>query len=425
MRSPSRSSSLLLLLLLLLPILTPTPTALFYLQYCRLLLYRFFTEPALDHGFRTFCLSQSLQVSKISAHLIFRAARSARFDRCFGMRTEELVHLQTLRSAVILLLGHCWAAHHEPSLLRVSRGEVDVCIRALRSIAAHHELGRKLLSVFEDFADTFGYECGQPVPQSQSSQQPQPHQPHPQPHPQPPRPQQTRRPPRRPNPDTVTPADGAVKREIARPGIDFLPPPLQQQPAHLAPLQWEFPPHSGGQNYSHTTNHVRRGGDGSSSNTRGHGHLGSGDDDDDNGRGHNGGGSGASAHLFGAQYAPVYAHGAWTTDPFDGDLHAHPPLHDMGHSQRERTMSIGDLRLDWEALQHTLQFDTASGAPGLHPPLLQPLAPLPPHPHPQNPPYPHHLPQPPHHGQPPPLTQQHPLPPHLQQPQHSFWGWSV
>lgn len=412
--------------MLLLPILTSTPTALFYLQYCRLLLYRFFTEPALDPDFRTFCLSQSLQVSKISAHLIFRAARSARFDRCFGMRTEELVHLQTLRSAVILLLGHCWVAHHEPSLLHVSRGEVDVCIRALHSIAAHHELGRKLLSVFEDFAHTFGYECGQPTQQSQSLQQPQPHQPHPQP--QPPQSQQTRPSPRRPNPDTATPADGAVKQETAKPEINFLSPPLQQPPAHPAPLQWEFPPNPGSQNYSHTTNPVSRGGDGSSSNTGGHGHLGSDDDHDGDGDGRRrrGGGSGAGAHLFGAQYEPAHAHGAWTTDPFSGGLHAHPPLHDMGHGQRERATSIGDLRLDWEALQHTLQFDAAGGAPGLHPPFLQPQAPLHPHPHPQHPPYPHHPLHPQHHGQAPPLTQQqHPLPPHLQQPQHSFWGWSV
>ncbi|KAF8538634.1 hypothetical protein BDD12DRAFT_740638, partial [Trichophaea hybrida] len=261
---------------------------LFYLQYCRLLLYRFFTEPTLNLDFRTFCLAQSIQVSKISAHLIFRASRN---DACFGMRTEELTHLQTLRTAVILLIGHC--AHHEPALLSVSKEEVETCIGALRSISAIHARGKKLLAVFEGFARSFGYESSAPpVPQ---------------------------------NTETAVATPVEVKQEIptttaASQSIEFIPPP--------PPLQCEF-----GQNYIHTNT------------------------------------SSTSAPLFGTQYVPVNDWPDPTMQVQTGADFRLPSFGDLGPeiatNQRERTMSIGDLRLNWEAVQQTLQFgDGAVGAGG-------------------------------------------------------------
>ncbi|TGZ78819.1 hypothetical protein EX30DRAFT_397506 [Ascodesmis nigricans] len=152
---------------------------LFYLQYCRLLLYRFFTETStkpnepgqasspgttLRPEFRRVCLAQSVQVAKITAHLIFRTSKGPDFDRHYGLRTDELVQLQTFRAAIILLLGYC---SHEPSLLAVSKEEVEICIRALHSVAAYHFSGKKLLQLFLSFARTFGYD-------SMSSERPQP-----------------------------------------------------------------------------------------------------------------------------------------------------------------------------------------------------------------------------------------------------------
>jgi hypothetical protein len=203
------------------------------------------------------------------------------------MRTEELTHLQTLRTAVILLIGYC--TRHEPALLSVSKEEVETCIRALRSIAAFHARGRRLLTVFEEFARSFGYE---------SSQAPAPSVP--------------------PNTKTATPVE--VKREIpttTTASIEFIPP---------QPLQWEF-----GQNYSHTNTPP------------------------------------STAPLFGAQYVPAsdwpdlmqVQPGAEFRLPSFGDLGS-----EIAAAQRERTLSIGDLRLDWEAVQQTLQFSDGGGGGG-------------------------------------------------------------
>lgn len=57
----------------------------------------------------------------------------------------------------MLLLGHYC---RDRSLLSVSAEEVDLCARALRSVARSHYLGRKLLKLFEDFAKMFGYQIG-------------------------------------------------------------------------------------------------------------------------------------------------------------------------------------------------------------------------------------------------------------------------
>ncbi|KAI5805961.1 fungal-specific transcription factor domain-containing protein [Geopyxis carbonaria] len=131
---------------------------LFYLQYCRLILYRFFTESSpsqkLTPEFRSICLAQSVQVAKITAHLIFRTTKYATFDSCYGLRTDDLVQIQTFRAAVILLLGYC---HHEPTISSVSKDEIEVCVRALRSVAAYHFSGKKLLHSFEDFAGSLNY----------------------------------------------------------------------------------------------------------------------------------------------------------------------------------------------------------------------------------------------------------------------------
>lgn len=57
----------------------------------------------------------------------------------------------------MLLLGHYC---RDRSLLSVSAEEVDLCARALRSVARSHYLGKKLLKLFEDFAKMFGYQIG-------------------------------------------------------------------------------------------------------------------------------------------------------------------------------------------------------------------------------------------------------------------------
>jgi hypothetical protein len=224
-------------------------------------------------------LAQSLQVSKITAHLIFRASRNEKFDKLFGLRTEELMTLQTFRAAVILLLGHC---SHEPALFMVSKDEIEVCVRALRSIASYHGLGRKLLEVFQGFARTFGYEGNAPPPQP---------------------------PPCPPPSENTTPVE--VKQEM----------PAQTRSARQHDVEfphWEFT----GPNYSHTSAPAQHGGQ----------------------------------NIFGSQYAPP----ADWTDPMQfpsfSDMSGvvpPPPVH------RERADSIGDLRVDWEAVQQALQFGDA------------------------------------------------------------------
>lgn len=65
------------------------------------------------------------------------------------------MHIQTFRAAIILLLG---LNTREPSLLPVSKEEVDVCIRGMRSAARYHFSGQKLLHMFEGFAKMFNYD---------------------------------------------------------------------------------------------------------------------------------------------------------------------------------------------------------------------------------------------------------------------------
>jgi len=100
-------------------------------------------------------LGQSIQVSKITAHLLLRASKDHGFDIAFGLGSEELVHIHTFRVATILLLGYYCRDRHLPS---VSKQEVDICASALTSVAkTNRQAGGKLLGLFKDFALMFGY----------------------------------------------------------------------------------------------------------------------------------------------------------------------------------------------------------------------------------------------------------------------------
>ncbi|KAL7273596.1 hypothetical protein RUND412_003535 [Rhizina undulata] len=140
----------------------PALRPLLYLQHSRLILYRYFTDFShtipVKRKFRTFCLGQSIQISKITAHLLTRASQNENFDKCFGLRTDELVHVHTFRAATILLLGHY---SRDPTFLMVNKEEVDICVRALRSVAASHQSGQKLLHLFDEFARMFEYHFGE------------------------------------------------------------------------------------------------------------------------------------------------------------------------------------------------------------------------------------------------------------------------
>ncbi|KAI5852496.1 hypothetical protein DFP73DRAFT_602296 [Morchella snyderi] len=139
----------------------PAVRPLFHLQHSRIILYRYFTDftgtPSLLREFRTFCLAQSIQVAKITAHILSRVIKNPGFDRIFGLRTDELVLIHTFRAATVLLLGHYC---NDRSLLDVTTDEVGVCARALKSAARSHSLGQKLLELFQNFAKMFGYQTG-------------------------------------------------------------------------------------------------------------------------------------------------------------------------------------------------------------------------------------------------------------------------
>lgn len=279
-----------------------TAPALFYLQYCRLLLYRFFTEssdPPLNPDFRTFCLAQSIQVSKISAHLIFRASRNDWFDKCFGLCTEELVHLQTFRAAVILLLVHCT---REPALLTVTKEEVEICVRALLSIASFHSQGRRLLDVFDSFARTFGYESGNNNPSQQTN-----------------RSSTKSAAPNNANPPTPSPGSAAsVAAAVAAAELDsFLPPPPPP-----SGQRWEFD----GQNYAaHSSNNPPQ------------------------------------PQGFGNHFVPPSV-SEWPDGPGEFRFAGFGSEMEVG---RDRDDGVGDVRVDWDAVQQALQFgDTAQGVGG-------------------------------------------------------------
>ena len=318
-----------------------TRTALFYLQYSRLILYRFFsdnTNPNLEVKFRIFCMEQSLQVSKITAHLIYRASLTDNFDKCFGLRTEELVHLQTFRAAVILLLGHYTPESAVLTVLTVSKEEIDICVRGLHSIAAYHTLGRKLLSDFNEFARTLAYGNGIPVP------------PRPPPPPPPPQP-----PPPPPPPPPASAAEGStpvnIKQEIPTPTSQ-----QQRQEHHHQHQNIDFPVWNfTGPNYPHTSTTAP-------ATTQPQ-----------------------TQSIFDTHYMHSPGPADWTTDPttamefaefseLGGELPTAPPatpcaMPGGAGSAPERADSIGDLsRVDWEAVQQALQYDSPAGAPPPPPP---------------------------------------------------------
>ncbi|CAZ84802.1 unnamed protein product [Tuber melanosporum] len=141
------------------PIDLPALRPLFHLQHSRIVLYRYFTDfsetLSLTNNFRTFCLCQSIQVSKITAHLLLRASKDPDFDVAFGLGSEELVRIHTFRVATILLLGYYCKDRNLPG---VSKEEVDICASALTSVAkTNRQAGEKLLGLFKDFALMFGY----------------------------------------------------------------------------------------------------------------------------------------------------------------------------------------------------------------------------------------------------------------------------
>ncbi|RPB05380.1 hypothetical protein L873DRAFT_787878 [Choiromyces venosus 120613-1] len=153
------------------PIDLPVLRPLFHLQHSRIILYRYFTDfsntLSLTNSFRTFCLGQSIQVSKITAHLLLRASKDPDFDITFGLGSEELVHIHTFRVATILLLGYYC---RDRNLLSVSKEEVDVCASALTSVAkTNRQAGEKLLGLFKEFALMFGYSVEPSVASSSAS----------------------------------------------------------------------------------------------------------------------------------------------------------------------------------------------------------------------------------------------------------------
>ncbi|PUU81745.1 hypothetical protein B9Z19DRAFT_1019146 [Tuber borchii] len=153
------------------PIYLPALRPLFHLQHSRVILYRYFTDfsntLSLTNSFRTFCLGQSIQVSKITAHLLLRASNDPDFDITFGLGSEELVHIHTFRVATILLLGYYCRDRNLPS---VSKEEVDICASALTSVAkTNRQAGEKLLGLFKDFALMFGYSVEPNVTSSSAS----------------------------------------------------------------------------------------------------------------------------------------------------------------------------------------------------------------------------------------------------------------
>jgi hypothetical protein len=79
------------------------------------------------------------------------------FDNLYGLRSEDIVHIQTFRATVILLLAHY---NRDQKYLPVTKDEVNICARALRSAAKFHLSARVMLEVFDELADSFGYMTG-------------------------------------------------------------------------------------------------------------------------------------------------------------------------------------------------------------------------------------------------------------------------
>lgn len=124
-------------------------SALFIVQHARLNVYRYFTDfgarRSISDSFRSFCLQQSIRVSKISAAILNRARKHPEFDTLFGVRTDDLVHLHTFRVAIILLLGS-QMRNNSGTPFGVDECDIDTCVLTLQAIARVHVTGRKFVS---------------------------------------------------------------------------------------------------------------------------------------------------------------------------------------------------------------------------------------------------------------------------------------
>lgn len=139
----------------LLPLEVGALRPLFYLQYARLLLYRFFTEPPtspLSATFRNICFAQSVQAAKITAHLIMRTG----VPRSYGVSLDELGHVHTFRVAVILLVALYCGGQGE-AVLPVTEKELGTVVRALEEVAWTGKRGGVWLETFDALAGTMGY----------------------------------------------------------------------------------------------------------------------------------------------------------------------------------------------------------------------------------------------------------------------------
>lgn len=122
-----------------------THAALFIFQHARLNLFRYFasfsTKIPVSNRLRTFCLQQSMLVSKTTASILYRGTLHPNFLKLFGVRTDDLVHLHTFRVAVMILMGL-----QMPNLsAKVSVNEDDLypCLYALQAIARVYITGQK------------------------------------------------------------------------------------------------------------------------------------------------------------------------------------------------------------------------------------------------------------------------------------------
>lgn len=136
-------------------------------QHARLSLFRSFSDfsTPLTSTFRTFCLSNSIIISKFTAHLLTRCSLTPDFETEFALRTNDLVHIHVFRAATILLLAYnlkmesaSGQQQPPPHFQNVDYAELDICIRALKSAASRHPAANRYFSVFREFARLFNFD---------------------------------------------------------------------------------------------------------------------------------------------------------------------------------------------------------------------------------------------------------------------------
>lgn len=124
--------------------------ALFIIQHARLILFRYFTDFSsslpISAKFRTFCLEESIRVSKITARILYRSQLNRDFTAQFGVRNDDLVHLHVFRVAVNLL----WGIQYTRSTSRLDEmqsleEDLQAALVALQAIARVHVTGKRLV----------------------------------------------------------------------------------------------------------------------------------------------------------------------------------------------------------------------------------------------------------------------------------------